>query len=415
MNLYRQTIILFGVVLPVLIAAVLSASVIFDEIQNDRFLRQQAAELQGIRAKPAGRLEIEAQVTRQRAHLERWNQQLSQETASAVATNLRQIMDRLPARKSSKPHSNGPQPTAASARSPPRSPRRSASRSAAPSAPCSAHSSNSKPACRISNSRNCAWTPSRTSLAHQLPSHLHRMGKLINIKPGHPDPSLLQSAVRACVSKVTLAMVLGSSAFAQSAASFEAKPQPAKTPQATEQTAAVPAPTDAAVNSTPSRYVGETDLDAYVASLTATFAMRGRATDPFGQIQDPDARPIVKVSATKKPGRVTTVQAVPLSDIIQRIKVTTIAAGEKRFLVGMRSFRLGDRLALVFRGKTIDLEITSVQSHQIDFRNVATGETASLKMTLMPVGMVPGKKNIMVPGMVPDRPDAPLQLDELNP
>ena len=41
-------------------------------------------------------LEIEAQVTRQRPHLDRWNDQLSQETASSVTTNLREIIERLP-------------------------------------------------------------------------------------------------------------------------------------------------------------------------------------------------------------------------------------------------------------------------------------------------------------------------------
>jgi hypothetical protein len=44
-------------------------------------------------------LEIEAQVTRQRPHLDRWNEQLSQETASSVATNLRQIIERLPSKE----------------------------------------------------------------------------------------------------------------------------------------------------------------------------------------------------------------------------------------------------------------------------------------------------------------------------
>jgi hypothetical protein len=241
------------------------------------------------------------------------------------------------------------------------------------------------------------------------------MGKLTNIKTGQPGFPSLDSAFRACVSKVALTALLCGSALAQSATGPEAKAQPAGTPQAPASKPATPASQDAAITSKPSRYIGEADMEAYVTSLTASFAMRGRATDPFGQLQDPDARPVVKVSATKKTGRPTTVQAIPLSDIIQRIKVTTIAAGEKRFLVGTRSFRLGDRLSLVFRGKNIDLEITSVQSHQIDFRNVATGESASLKMNLMPVGMVPGNKNILVPGMVPDRQDAPLQLDELNP
>ena len=99
MHIYRQTIILFGIVLPLLIAvaiggigymlkAKMSASY---ENKQKTFKSYEQARLAGI--------DVEAQVTRQRSHLDRWNEQLSQETASAVATNLRKIAERLPSKE----------------------------------------------------------------------------------------------------------------------------------------------------------------------------------------------------------------------------------------------------------------------------------------------------------------------------
>ena len=149
MHLYRQSIIIFGIVLPVAGRGGGRRRRVHAEIQNGRLVRQQTEDLQNLRTKPpVARLEIETQVTRQRPHLDRWNEQLSQETASAVATNLRKICRTTSQpRKSSKPPSSARVLTADSAPSPPRSHPNSASPSAAPSAPCNARSSNWKPAC----------------------------------------------------------------------------------------------------------------------------------------------------------------------------------------------------------------------------------------------------------------------------
>lgn len=99
MHLYRQTIILFGVVLPVLCAAiVVGIGSMLKSRMTTSFDNKQKTYKTYEQARLAG-LEIEAEVTRQRAHLERWNEQLSQETASAVATNLREISEHLPTKE----------------------------------------------------------------------------------------------------------------------------------------------------------------------------------------------------------------------------------------------------------------------------------------------------------------------------
>lgn len=99
MHLYRQTIILFGIALPVVVAAAVigvgfaiknQMTASFDNKQKN-YKTYEQGRLSG--------LEIEAQVTRQRQHLERWNEQIAQETASSVATNLREIIEQLPSKE----------------------------------------------------------------------------------------------------------------------------------------------------------------------------------------------------------------------------------------------------------------------------------------------------------------------------
>lgn len=99
MHLYRQTIILFGVILPLVIAAaVIGGGYLVQSQMAASFANKQKNYKTSEQGRIAG-LEIEAQVTRQRHHLDRWNEQLSQETASAVATNLRKIAEHLPGKE----------------------------------------------------------------------------------------------------------------------------------------------------------------------------------------------------------------------------------------------------------------------------------------------------------------------------
>ena len=99
MHLYRQSIILFGAVVPIICAGVIVAlgsmvkSKMTTSFENKQrtFKTYKQGQLAGI--------EIESQIVRQREHLQRWQEQLSQETASTVATNLREISDKLPSKE----------------------------------------------------------------------------------------------------------------------------------------------------------------------------------------------------------------------------------------------------------------------------------------------------------------------------
>ena len=99
MHHYRQTIILFGLIVPILVvAAVIGGGFMLKSMMETSFDNKQKTFKIYEQGRLSG-LEIETQVTRQRPHLDRWNEQLAQETASAVATNLRKICERLPSKE----------------------------------------------------------------------------------------------------------------------------------------------------------------------------------------------------------------------------------------------------------------------------------------------------------------------------
>ncbi len=214
-----------------------------------------------------------------------------------------------------------------------------------------------------------------------------------------------------------LCMLAALPLHAQSAASFGSKPAAAQAPPATPEShkqspaATAATPQKSPSSNSPSRHIGAAELPAYVETLTAMLSIRKRETDPFGQYQDPDAKPIMKPSVAATTRRAAPIQATPFSDIIRLIKVTTIMPGEKRFLIGTRSLKQGDRIPLSFRGRNINVEIAAVSSRHIEFRNLENGETAKLSLALLPVGMTPGTRGISAPGMVADRPNAPIDLD----
>jgi hypothetical protein len=210
-------------------------------------------------------------------------------------------------------------------------------------------------------------------------------------------------------------MLLGLSAIAQSANNFDTGGAVKEAPAKPEPKPAAPAqPESGPVIATPSRFVGEPDLAAYVATLSAVFSMKNRATDPFGQLQDPDAPPVIKPSVAKTPRRAAPLKATPFSEIVRLLKVTTIMPGEKQFLVGSRTIKQGETIPFTFRGRNLRVEVATVSAREIGFRNLETGETASLHLNLLPVGMTPGNRSMTAPGMVPDNPNSPIELEPMD-
>lgn len=232
------------------------------------------------------------------------------------------------------------------------------------------------------------------------------MGKLTITRPDVASANLH----RPC--KLLLGLLLVSSALGQSSANFATPPVASAAPREVVGSAKpVPA---AVVSATPSRHIGAAELGPYIDSVAAMFLIRGQSRDSFGQNQDPDAKPVVKASAPLAVRR-TQAHTTPFADIVRLLVVTTIMPGEKRFLVGTRSFKQGDTIPLNFRNKPIRALITEVTSRRISFRNLDTGEDAIRKLDMLPAGMTPGSRGLSAPGMVPDRPNAPIDLEAADP
>lgn len=230
----------------------------------------------------------------------------------------------------------------------------------------------------------------------------------------HPSSPSLQAAVAAL-------LILGSlPSSAQSAEGFDtsgvapAEPAPAAKPA--EKLELPAAGTDLG----PSRYAGE-DILSYVQALSLRFSIRQRATDPFGRYQDPDFKaPKPMPLASKSPNKTYTPAApTAFTDIIAGIKVT-MANKQQVIIEGRdRPCKPKDVISLMLpSGKVVKAQVMTVSNTRVDFRNVETGETATLRLLMTPPGMKRTTKDvgpIAVPGLQPTGGDAPIMIDPVTP
>lgn len=236
-----------------------------------------------------------------------------------------------------------------------------------------------------------------------------RIRRIPEILSGRP-------AVSSCGALLVL-LAATASAPAQSAANFEVpgvSGDAAESPSAAEggQAASQPKKVLGPASLTPSRYVTPEDRDAYVSSMYASLLITNHATDSFGQFQDPNAKPVIRKAVKKAPRRAPVYKPTAFSDIVSLIRVSTVMPAEDKFLIGDREIRLGQQIPVSFRGKEMKIEVVGVSSEEVRFRNIETGESAPLKLNLLPPGMSPGVGGLMTaPGMVPQDSRAPIRLE----
>lgn len=164
----------------------------------------------------------------------------------------------------------------------------------------------------------------------------------------------------------------------------------------------------------PSRHLG-VDVDSYLTALVASFDMNDRDYGPFGKHQDPNFQPPKPKVAPRSAPKIDSEPITPFADIVAAIPVTTIIPGQDKFLVGGRSFTVGDTLKLrTGVEQTTPAVVTSVESDRVNFRHGETEETASLSLRLMPSGMRPGSAEIQPAGVTPTGSDAPIELPAIG-
>jgi hypothetical protein len=99
MRPYQQPIILFGIMLPVIVGSVLvGICYMLQSNMEASFADKQNGFKEAEASRRAG-VAIEAQIGSQRQDIARWEKLLSQETASAVTTNLREVAKDLPSKE----------------------------------------------------------------------------------------------------------------------------------------------------------------------------------------------------------------------------------------------------------------------------------------------------------------------------
>jgi hypothetical protein len=99
MNLYRQAIALFGFVLPIVIAAMVIAVGLTVKGRISTSFEEKRSHFAGFKQNKMAALSLEAQISRKREDISRWEDLVSKETASAISSNLRAIEEKLPSKE----------------------------------------------------------------------------------------------------------------------------------------------------------------------------------------------------------------------------------------------------------------------------------------------------------------------------
>lgn len=99
MRLYQQTIILFGLVLPMLLAAAVIGVCFVLKGKVASSLEEKSEKYGQLQQSRRAAREIEMTVTGERENLVRWQKQMSEETASLVTATLRAVEEEIPERE----------------------------------------------------------------------------------------------------------------------------------------------------------------------------------------------------------------------------------------------------------------------------------------------------------------------------
>jgi hypothetical protein len=96
MKFYRQPIILFGFVLPIILAAIIGGGAYYAKSTVEATLQEREALMKTSKLTSMTIATLEKKNLAQRPHLERWTKLLALETANTMTTHLREIIESLP-------------------------------------------------------------------------------------------------------------------------------------------------------------------------------------------------------------------------------------------------------------------------------------------------------------------------------
>ncbi len=97
--MYKQPIIIFGIIIPVIIALAMVGICGYVRGQITGSYATKSKHFTGFEQSRMGALEIEAEISRKREASNSWKELVEQETFSLVTTNLREIAEVLPSKE----------------------------------------------------------------------------------------------------------------------------------------------------------------------------------------------------------------------------------------------------------------------------------------------------------------------------
>lgn len=164
----------------------------------------------------------------------------------------------------------------------------------------------------------------------------------------------------------------------------------------------------------PSRFVGD-NQDAYIESLSSTFAISNRKIDPFGRHQDPNYKPPKPEVIKPDPKTGVPVRKTPFSDYIAKLQIIGVMQAQQKFMInGGRAFTLNQVIPLkISDSKVMRVRVESIAANRVTFRNLETDEVAHKDFGLRPDGLEPDT-GISRPGdgITPTGSDIPIDISK---
>jgi len=96
---YRQSIIVFGFVLPAVACVVVVGGGILLKSKAETSFQEKQALYKSSEQSKAGSQAIEKEINQKRGFVEHWSAQMGRETANSIASTLKEISDKLPAKE----------------------------------------------------------------------------------------------------------------------------------------------------------------------------------------------------------------------------------------------------------------------------------------------------------------------------
>lgn len=94
--MYKQSIIFFGLLLPILLTAAILGGIFYAKSEVETSFATKKQHFSGYEMTRRASLEIEKQVIAKRPHLERWQSELSKESIGEINRQIREISVNLP-------------------------------------------------------------------------------------------------------------------------------------------------------------------------------------------------------------------------------------------------------------------------------------------------------------------------------